>query len=470
MRIKYISVMILLCLCILFGENTECVHAEITFEDDIYLNGKLNDNIFWEIKGDTLTISGEGAMPDFTYEVLTPWKDDRGGIKKIIICEGITSIGKYSFDDCFMAESVQLPNSLVTIEEYAFCDCKRLSEITLPAHLTEIKMLAFNGCQRLKSVVIPESVRSLGIYAFAFCSYLTEVKMNARLSEIPEGCFKGCGRLSGFIIPKSVKKVGWKAFSDSFRVALIFEEGTERIEGELAEEVFKTQCFIPRSVTYIDGEAYERAGGDAALYGFSGSYAETFAAAKSKELGTPEYFYTNCIKPYYHPNENYDFLKVGIKTGDDQLAENVDPEDEMEPDVDDSEESKTEGSSKGDKGNSKNEDANKTGDLEDDEASSSKNKKEQQCIEVAKKTYALSYKALKKKAKKIELDVSSYEDQIRFKKISGNSKIKVSQAGVVKIPAKMKKGTYKIKIKIRVDETKDYYGVQKNVVFTFKVK
>ena len=470
MRVKYISVMILLCVCMLFGENTECVHAEITFEDDLYLNGKLNDNISWEINGDTLTISGEGAIPDFTYEILTPWKDDRGGIRKIIVSEGITSIGKYCFDDCFMAESVQLPDSLVTIEEYAFCDCKNLAEITLPAHLSEIKMVAFNGCKRLRSVVIPESVRSLGIYAFAYCSYLTEVKMNARLSEIPEGCFKGCGRLSGFIIPKSVKRIGRKAFSDSFRVSLIFEEGTERIEGELAEEVFKTQCFIPRSVTYIDGEAYERAGGDAALFGYSGSYAETFAASKSKELGTPESLYTNSIKPYYHPNENYDFLKVGMKTEADQLAENVDPEDEIETDVEESEESKTEGASNEGWRTDKNEETDKTDDIEDDEASSSKNKKEQQCIEVAKKTYSLSYKALKKKAKKIELDVSSYEDQIRFKKISGNSKIKVSKAGVVTIPAKMKKGTYKIKIKICVDETKDYYGAQKNVVFTFKIK
>ena len=470
MRVKYFFCMLLLCLCMLFGMKIEYAYAEITFEDDNYVSGKVNDRISWEINGNTLTISGEGAMPDFRDETQMPWKEYMGGINKLIIQEGITSIGKYNFDGLNWLGSVQLPHSLVSIGEGAFLECSHLTIINLPDQLVEIKRMAFEGCSRLPNVVIPKSVQRIEEYAFAHCTRLTEVKVNAQLSEIPDSCFLMCQGLSGFVVPKSVKKIGEKAFFDAFRVSLIFEEGTERIEGELAEEVFKTQCFIPRSVTYIDGEAYERAGGDAALYGFSGSYAETFAAAKSKELGTPEYFYTNCIKPYYHPNENYDFLKVGMKTEADQLAENVDPEDEMEPDVDDSEESKTEGASKGDKGNSKNEEADKTGDLEDDEASSSKNKKEQQCIEVAKKTYALSYKALKKKAKKIELDVSSYEDQIRFQKISGNSKIKVSKAGVVTIPAKMKKGTYKIKIKICVDETKDYYGAQKNVVFTFKIK
>lgn len=469
MRVKYFFGMLLLCLCMLFGMKIEYAYAEITFEDDNYVSGKLNDRISWEINGNTLTILGEGAMPDFRDETQMPWKEYMGGINKLIIQEGITSIGKYNFNGLNWLGSVQLPHSLVSIGEGAFLECYHLMEINLPDQLVEIKRMAFEGCTRLPNIVIPESVQRMEEYAFAHCTRLTEVKMNAQLSEIPDSCFLMCGSLSGFVVPKSVKKIGKKAFYDAYSVALIFEEGTERIEGELAEEAFKTQCFIPRSVTYIDGEAYERAGGDAALFGYSGSYAETFAASKSMELGTPERLYTNSIKPYYHPNENYDFLKAGMKTEDDQLAENVDSDDEMEPDVKESEESKKEGASNEDKGTGKNEE-DKTDDIEDDEASSSKNKKEQQCIEVAKKTYSLSYKALKKKAKKIELDVSSYEDQIRFQKISGHSKIKVSKAGVVTIPAKMKKGTYKIKIKIRVDETKDYYGAQKNVVFTFKIK
>ena len=82
--------------------------------------------------------------------------------------------------------------------------------------------------------------------------------------------------------------------------------------------------------------------------------------------------YGNC----FFELKKIDFLKVGIKIEDDQLAENVDPEDEIETDVEESEESKTEGASNEGWGTDKNEETDKTDDIEDDEASSSKNKKE----------------------------------------------------------------------------------------------
>ena len=143
MRVKYFFCMLLLCLCMLFGMKIEYAYAEITFEDDNYVSGKVNDRISWEINGNTLTISGEGAMPDFRDETQMPWKEYMGGINKLIIQEGITSIGKYNFDGLNWLGSVQLPHSLVSIGEGAFLECSHLTIINLPDQLVEINRMAF---------------------------------------------------------------------------------------------------------------------------------------------------------------------------------------------------------------------------------------------------------------------------------------------------------------------------------------
>lgn len=45
----------------------------------------------------TLTISGTGAMPDYSNQTTTPWYKYRGKINKIVIEDGVTYLGSWSF-------------------------------------------------------------------------------------------------------------------------------------------------------------------------------------------------------------------------------------------------------------------------------------------------------------------------------------------------------------------------------------
>ena len=59
-------------------------------------SGHLTDTIDWSLDKTTyvLTITGEGAMPDYSEDLRArPWDRYLRYVKKVVISEGITSIG-----------------------------------------------------------------------------------------------------------------------------------------------------------------------------------------------------------------------------------------------------------------------------------------------------------------------------------------------------------------------------------------
>jgi hypothetical protein len=62
----------------------------------------------WVLEKGTLTISGEGAMPDYAY-ASAPWYSSRSSITTVVIEDGVTRIGNYAFADCSGLTSVTIP-------------------------------------------------------------------------------------------------------------------------------------------------------------------------------------------------------------------------------------------------------------------------------------------------------------------------------------------------------------------------
>ena len=82
--------------------------ARCTSEDSYTIFGTCGENLTWRLSNNgTLTISGTGAMADYTYNTM-PWYEYRSSIKSVIINDGVTSIGEYAFYGCSGLASVTI--------------------------------------------------------------------------------------------------------------------------------------------------------------------------------------------------------------------------------------------------------------------------------------------------------------------------------------------------------------------------
>ena len=129
-------------------------------------------------KNGTLTVSkngsdSEGRMGDFYGN--TPWLAYAADIKKIVIAEGVTYIGKNAFRECNYATTVSLPSTLTTIGGAAFELCSGLQSITLPEGLTTINYYAFRNCTGLTTITFPASVTYIDAFSFLDCTSITDV-------------------------------------------------------------------------------------------------------------------------------------------------------------------------------------------------------------------------------------------------------------------------------------------------------
>ena len=117
------------------------------------MKSSCGENLKWNLKDGTLTITGGGRMNDYKgvlgergedgnrrmLGVDTPWDDHN--ISRIVVEDGVTSIGNF-----------------------AFAFCPGLREIVLPDTVTSIGDSVFDGSESLERIYVAE-----GSYAEAYC-------------------------------------------------------------------------------------------------------------------------------------------------------------------------------------------------------------------------------------------------------------------------------------------------------------
>lgn len=260
--------------------------------------GKEGKNITWVLDDDgTLTLSGSGEMKDYIARRYASWHKHIGKIKKVLISEGITSIGNEIFIGCENLTSVTIPNSVMRIGDAAFLDCKSLTSVTLPNSVTSIEEGAFAGCESLTSVIIPNSVMRIGSAAFFSCESLTSVTIPTSVTSIGRDAFLFCssltsihvdstninycaednvlfnkdktellyfagGKAGSYSIPNTVTHIGRRAFTSSKGLTSVIIPNSVTSIGESAFSKCKslTSVTIPNSVTIIEYKAFEGSG------------------------------------------------------------------------------------------------------------------------------------------------------------------------------------------------------------------
>ena len=242
-----------------YSGDRYCPDCDTVFEKGYtYWN---EDNLTWKLYEDgTLNISGKGAMKNYNYyDNPSPASQKKDSVKKVVIEDGVTSIGNSAFDSCSNLTSITIPDSVSSIGNFVFYGCSSLTSITLSNNITNIGNSAFAGCSSLTSITIPDRVTSIEKYAFYNCSGLTSITIPDSVTSIGESAFRNCTSLTSITIPDSVTSIGKSAFSNcSSLTSITIPNGVTSI-GESAFSYCRslTSITIPDSVTSIGDAAFK---------------------------------------------------------------------------------------------------------------------------------------------------------------------------------------------------------------------
>jgi len=208
---------------------------------------------------------------------------------KVVVREGVTSIGENAFKNQKGLKELELPTSLSSIDVAAFAGCTNLKSLTFPedSQLKEIKNQAFmsagleeiflpDGLESigkeslyntgLEAITIPASVTNIVSAAFPYNSLTTIIVDDANTCfEMRGNCLieKSTGRLiKGFndsIIPDdgTIKIIDDRAFmfQDNFKCSSI-PEGITEIRGSAFAYVDFTSIILPSTLIKLDSEAF----------------------------------------------------------------------------------------------------------------------------------------------------------------------------------------------------------------------
>ena len=248
--------------------NGRLLTAKIHCDDgDVIPHGTCGENVTWKYADGTLTISGTGDMTNYSSASGAPWYDLSGSIVKVVVEDGVTSVGDKAFLYYYNLEDVTLSDSVTDIGENAFNNCSELKSIAIPKGVRNISYCAFYYCDSLESVSFPTGLKSIGDSAFENCNALSDANYGGTVEQwnaVTIGC--GNDRLKKLAIHcsdgdviKCGDKLSWK-----------LENGILTISGEgdmydyswddtpwydLSEEI--TSVIIENGVTSIGTNAFE---------------------------------------------------------------------------------------------------------------------------------------------------------------------------------------------------------------------
>lgn len=188
---------VLLVLCLLIG-------AVPVFASAAEASGTLATGLTWSFQNGTLTISGNGPMPDFEgsshYEGVDAWgvpwneQDLNFSAKSLVIEEGVTHIGNYAF-------------TFMTLDP---------ANIKIASSVTSIGNGSFAGCMFSDSLVLPNTIKSLGGSAFSHV-VAPSITIPDGIKELPGSLFSNSFGLEKVYIPATITHVKYNTFFDEVR-------------------------------------------------------------------------------------------------------------------------------------------------------------------------------------------------------------------------------------------------------------
>lgn len=210
----------------------------MTYADNQWLNsirGTTGACSWYSDMRGTIWIIGQGKMSNYQSFDSTPWAKNGRTPNRVIVDEGVTSIGSYAFANPSIGD-VEMPNSMIEIGDKAFTTSS-IKTISLSPSVSYIGVDAFASCTYLKKVNIPKNIQEIGAYAFADCSNLSfyELSFGDKLRTIGDWAFAG-RKASYLTLSEGILTIGNGAF----------------LENNISKELK-----LPNSITSIGATAFE---------------------------------------------------------------------------------------------------------------------------------------------------------------------------------------------------------------------
>ncbi len=107
------------------------------------------------------------SMRDYGSRNDLPWLHSVGTLERVVVCDGVATVGANAFSGFRSVRDVSFPEGLVNVGSGAFSSCVALSSVSLPESIRTLCVQAFSGCTGLRRVDIPTGIDELAFAAFA---------------------------------------------------------------------------------------------------------------------------------------------------------------------------------------------------------------------------------------------------------------------------------------------------------------
>lgn len=212
---RFLSVF-LICIAAVFVVGLGNIEASAAAGDTFTVDG-----IQYTINDDEASVNLTGYYSS-TYQ--NPISPDL--VIPSVVLYGTNSYNVIGIEDralycCSFITSVTIPDSVTFIGNYAFTECKNLTNVTIPDSVISLGSGAFESCTSLTNAVIPDSITKIEDITFGYCYSLTSVTIPDSVTKIVHNAFYSCSSLENITIPDSVTSIGENAFyavSDNFKI------------------------------------------------------------------------------------------------------------------------------------------------------------------------------------------------------------------------------------------------------------
>jgi len=266
----------------------------------------------------TIIIEGIGKIPNYTKTEVKPWDEYASNIKRVIVEDGVSSIGAYTFNNCTNLKTVELTNDVVKIEKYAFPNTISFYNIDYNGTFSEWNLIenneksntqyvtvtysdgyvdyapeedfevingvivsylgnapvvhipekidgvaitklgssVFEGNENCYHITLPSAITIIGESAFDGCTNLRTINIPYGLTELKDYTFGFCESLWSITLPETLKKIGNGVFSNCTALTHIDISNVESL-GEAAFECSGLlEIDIPEAITTIPRLAF----------------------------------------------------------------------------------------------------------------------------------------------------------------------------------------------------------------------